>query len=372
MCKTKILTLILSLTVAISATVNYKDVFATDSTNTEITALEDTYSSFNEVCKPENIGATLCVKGVVVDILDKTIIIEDSSTQLSVVVENFETNDIAIGDNIFAKGVVTKLSDSEEQVLLIQSPEDIGILVLDDNDNTSQDDDTNQDDDNDSDKDNNNQNNNVGNTNDNNANGNNNSTNNSGNGSGSLNNNNKPNVNSNSSNNYNTNNYNTNNNVINNSSSPSSNNVSTTTATISKISSKTVVTISDDLSEAQWEKINSALEEGLIKIKDLPNNKLKIVQVLEDSGDKVWIVNDPEKSDTEETEDEFVFTVGYDLINSLDYANFDVTENKWSSIIEDIQSGIAKAKLTDDGDLKIIYIAEDDTDTIVTISKLSS
>lgn len=405
MCKKKILTLLLTLTLVASTTVNYKNVFAVDAINNEeISILNNNYSSVDEINKSENIDSEFCVKGTIVNILDNCIIIEDSGMQASILAENLDISNLTIGNLIFARGIVTKKTDSEETVLLVKSSENLGLLVQNDtesNDGSNTDNtdegtnntDTDNKDDVNSDKDNNtsdnnsningnNNNNENNNNNDNlnngNSNNNNNNLNQNGNGNANSNGNNQGNHNQNNNssqggNSNNLNNSNGGNNSINFNTNNNSNTLSnnSNTSTISKIKAKTVVTISEDLSESQWSKVKSALEDGLVKLIDLPNNKIKIVQVLEDSGDKIWIVNDPEQKDIETEEDEeSVFTVGYELMKSLDVSNFDITETKWNSILSKIEKGTAKAKLNDEGNLQIRYVVDDGKDTISTISKI--
>ena len=118
----------------------------------------------------------------------------------------------------------------------------------------------------------------------------------------------------------------------------SSNNTSSQVSSIKQIYVRTVKTINTDLTSSQWSKIKSAIEEGLIKVVDLPENKIRIKQVSNGYGDRVWIVNDPRGLD-EEIE-EITRTIGLDKINELSYKDYDVTETRWNNILEDIEDGL--------------------------------
>lgn len=362
MCKKKILAIMLSLSIFCTS-ITCQNVLAIDSINTETLNISIIYSDISEINKSENLGLSINIKGTVLNITDNIIIVEDNGCQASILTENFNVSGISVGDLIFAKGIVSKKQDSEDTVLLIQSSENLGLFTEDDS--TSSDDATDNDNDNivtdDSDKP----------TNENNSN---NSNQNNNQGAPNQNNNHNQNQGGNSNNlNNNGNNGSINNPSSNSSNSFNSQSNTSNTVSISKIKAKTITTISNDLSENQWSKVKSALEDGLIKLVDLPNNKIKIVQILEDSGDKVWIVNDPEKKDMEITDDEseeVIFKVGYELIKSLEYTNFDITETKWNTILSKVEKGNAKAKLNNEGNLIIRYIVDGGKDTTSIISKI--
>ena len=146
-----------------------------------------------------------------------------------------------------------------------------------------------------------------------------------------------------------------------------SSSANTQSSSVKQIYARTVKTISTDLTSSQWTTIKSAIEEGLIKVVDLPENKIRIKQVSNGYGDRVWIVNDPRGLD-EEIE-EVVRTIGLDKMKELSYENYNITKTKWNYIIEDIEEGTAKLKVLDDGDLKVIYNKSGKSDTIVLIEK---
>lgn len=145
-----------------------------------------------------------------------------------------------------------------------------------------------------------------------------------------------------------------------------STNITTTVSSKATIKGKTATTISYDLSSSQWASIQSAYEDGYIKLQDLPNNQIRIIKVVEEKGDTVWIVNDPRLLDEEE---DSVFTVGTKLIEQIDYTIYDVTESKWQGIVEDVENGDAKIKVLDDDSIKVIYNKTEGADSTTLISK---
>ena len=58
------------------------------------------------------------------------------------------------------------------------------------------------------------------------------------------------------------------------------------------------------------------------------------------------------------------------LVNSINYEDYDITQTKWNSIVDDIIDGNAKIKLLSNGDLKTIYTKSSGEDSTSTISKL--
>lgn len=137
-------------------------------------------------------------------------------------------------------------------------------------------------------------------------------------------------------------------------------------SSVKKVYARTNIIISYDLSESQWDDVKEALEEGTIKVVDLPENKIRIKKVSNGYGDRVWIVNDPRNLDKELEEN--VKNIGLDSMKGLKYSDYDVTESKWNDIIEDIQEGNAKVKILDDG-LKVIYNKSSKSDYILEIEK---
>lgn len=137
-------------------------------------------------------------------------------------------------------------------------------------------------------------------------------------------------------------------------------------ASVKKIYARSYTIISTDLTNSQWEKVKTALENGHIKVVDLPDNKIRIKQVSNGYGDKVWIVNDPRNLDKEV--EERIKKIGIDSLKSMSYNDYDITESKWNNIIEDVENGDAKVKLEDDT-LKVIYNKANKLDTILKIGK---
>ena len=133
---------------------------------------------------------------------------------------------------------------------------------------------------------------------------------------------------------------------------------------------KAVINISSELTDSQWEKVKTALEEGYIKVKDLPNNKIRITKVSSEKGDTIWLVNDPRLLDIEVEEVDIVNSKSIVLVNSINYEDYDITQTKWNSIVDDIIDGNVKIKLLSNGDLKTIYTKSSGEDSTSTISKL--
>lgn len=152
-------------------------------------------------------------------------------------------------------------------------------------------------------------------------------------------------------------------------SSLESNNSSAEVIVSNNVKGKDPITVSSDLTEAEWNKVKAALEDGGIKVKDLPNNKIRITKVSVEKGDTIWIVNDPRMLDSEEEVVSVVNSKSIVTINSINYEEYDVTEAKWSTIVDDIIDGDAKIKILDSDDLKIIYAESSGGDSTITIAK---
>ncbi|MGL5313677.1 MAG: hypothetical protein ACRC92_10555 [Peptostreptococcaceae bacterium] len=152
-------------------------------------------------------------------------------------------------------------------------------------------------------------------------------------------------------------------------SSSQSNNSSEEVIVSNNVKGKEPITVSTDLTEAEWNKVKSALEDGEIKVKDLPNNKIRITKVSLEKGDTIWIVNDPRMLDSEDEVVNIVNSKSIVTINSVNYEDYDVTEAKWSTIVNDIIDGYAKIKILDSDDLKIIYAESSGEDSTITIAK---
>lgn len=134
--------------------------------------------------------------------------------------------------------------------------------------------------------------------------------------------------------------------------------------TVNSIKGKEIIVIEDDLTSAQWEKVKLHLEQNNIKVKDLKNNKIRITQVNNESGDNIWIVNDPRMLDLEETK-----TIGTEIIDTLLYSEYDVTESKLNTIVEDVECGIAKVKYDSGKNIKVIYQNSNGKDSIITLNR---
>lgn len=171
-------------------------------------------------------------------------------------------------------------------------------------------------------------------------------------------------------------------NVPNNKPSSSSGNNSTQNGIIqsAKLSTEVIVSnnvigkehiiISSDLTESQWTKVKSALEDSNIKVKDLPENKIRITKVSAEKGDTIWIVNDPRMLDSKEESVNIVNSKSIVIINSINYEEYDVTESKWNSIVDDIIDGNAKVKSLNNQDMKIIYTKSSGEDSTITLTKI--
>ena len=115
----------------------------------------------------------------------------------------------------------------------------------------------------------------------------------------------------------------------------------------------------------QWEKVKLQLENNNIKVKDLKNNKIRISKVNNNSGDNIWIVNDPRMLYSEETK-----TIGVEIVDALLYSEYDVSENTWNTIVEDVKNGDAKIKFDSEKNVKVIYQKSDKKDSIITLERI--
>lgn len=273
-----------------------------------------------DVAKEENLGKKVKVTGIVESIENNVVIIKDSSGKAGLFLNNIETEDIIIGDNITAIGKIENIDNSKYVVVYNSSD----IETKHNNDDKGEEGDLEDGDKNEKPE--------------------------SNNQSSSLT---KPNqtVTGGTQN------------GLGNSNSISLGN----TTTVKKVYARSYVTISTYLTSSQWKKVKSALEEGLVKVVDLPNNKIRIKYVSNGYGDKVWIVNDPRGLD-EEVEVE-IKAVGFELAKTISYKDYDIAESSWNSILEDIEEGNAKLKVLDDENLKVIYNKSSKVDTTKIITK---
>ena len=288
--------------------------------------------SVNDINNSSNIGSNLYVEGTIVNIDSNYITIEDESGQAILFIDTSITQELNVNDFIFANGQVAV--KDEVNTLVISDSSNIGLVDTSSEDDT--DDDTNTDDSNTDDNTNKGDDKNP-------TQGNQTQTKPGGGSTITI----KP-----------------------------STSVSSSTVTSSQMtqeilstktySSRTPITISYDLSESQWNSIISALKEGSIKVKDIKDNKIRITKISQEYGDKIWIVNDPRMLDVEKEQ----VTVGTEIIENIDFTNYDITETKWNSYVEDIKEGTAKLKINDDDSLKIIYNKNGKTDYTITIEKL--
>lgn len=145
----------------------------------------------------------------------------------------------------------------------------------------------------------------------------------------------------------------------------SSSKTSTEEITVNGIKGKDPIIIETDLTTEQWEKVKLQLENNNIKVKDLKNNKIRISKVNNNSGDNIWIVNDPRMLYSEETK-----TIGVEIVDALLYSEYDVSENTWNTIVEDVKNGDAKIKFDSEKNVKVIYQKSDKKDSIITLERI--
>ena len=293
----------------------------------------------NDINNSENIGLNIKTQGNITKIQDNKIYIKDESGEGIVYLENISVNNLNIGDSISIIGNINQIENENSSInaVIVNDVNNIELIITEETPN--EDKDTNVEVDEGLDKEENNkpsnQNNPSGPT-----------------GSQSSQN---PSFNTNSS-------------------KPSGSSIPSTQTIIEEvvvntIKGKTIVTIKNDLTSAQWEKVNEQLEEKNIKVKDLKNNKIRITQVNDESGDNIWIVNDPRMLDSEEEE---VNTIGKDITDTLLYSEYDVSESKWNTIVEDVESGSAKIKYDSDKNIKVIYQKNSGKDSIITLNRIET
>lgn len=135
--------------------------------------------------------------------------------------------------------------------------------------------------------------------------------------------------------------------------------------TVNGIKGKDPIIIETDLTTEQWEKVKLQLENNNIKVKDLKNNKIRISKVNNNSGDNIWIVNDPRMLYSEETK-----AIGAEIVDALLYSEYDVSENTWNTIAEDVKNGDAKIKFDSEKNVKVIYQKNDKKDSIITLERI--
>lgn len=304
-----------------------------DNNSEDNTDVESKLVSISDITK-ENEGKE-CTITATINSVDDNIISASDSTGSGNLYLAFSIEDLKQGDKITAKGTIKTLG--EQTYLLVDSRNNLTVIK----DNTSSD------------------------NNDNISSGNGNNDENNSNGS----NNEKPNNNGNSNGNHTQQKPGTNNNVqlnqnnINNQNNQNPN----TQPTTPTINSRAYTYIAYDLSSSQWDKIKSALEDKKIKVRDLKNNQIMIKKVSNGYGDRVWIVNDPRELD-KETE-ESIRTIGTDLADSINYADYNVTKSKWNTIVNDVKNGNAKLKILKDETLKVIYSKTNKKDSTITLNK---
>ena len=307
-----------------------------DNTNIDIEIKDIVVNDINNI---DNIGLNIKTIGTITNIEENKIYIKDESGEGIVYLENISVNNLNIGDSISIIGNINQIENenSSINVVIVNDVNNIELIITEETPN--EDKDTNVEVDEGLDKEENNkpsnQNNPSGPT-----------------GSQSSQN---PSFNTNSS-------------------KPSGSSIPSTQTIIEEvvvntIKGKTIVTIKNDLTSAQWEKVNEQLEEKNIKVKDLKNNKIRITQVNDESGDNIWIVNDPRMLDSEEEE---VNTIGKDITDTLLYSEYDVSESKWNTIVEDVESGSAKIKYDSDKNIKVIYQKNSGKDSIITLNRIET
>lgn len=301
-----------------------------DSLEEEENIIEAKDIKVNEINNTDNIGLNVKTQGSIINIQENKIYIKDETGEGSIYLDKISVNNLQIGDTISVIGIITQIDN--ENTIVINDINNIDIILNEEiqeeetqdeeieNENITEDEEVQEDK---SDK--------VENSSE-----------------DKKDKNNKP-------------------------SSSTSN--KTTKVTSSKsdeeelvansIKSKSEIIIESDLTSAQWEEIKLQLENKTIKVKDLENNKIRITQVSNECGDNIWIVNDPRMLDSEESN-----TTSNYILDTILYSEYDVSESKWNSIVEDVENKIAKIKYDSEKNLKIIYQKSDDKDYILTLNKV--
>jgi len=287
----------------------------------------------NDINNADNIGLNIKTKGNITKIEENKIYIKDESGEGIVYLEDISINNLKVGDCISIIGIVNQIE--ELNVVVVNDVNNIDLVIIEDNttneDNKTEDnlvEEENKD--------------NISND--------------------ETNKPNKPSTNQNQSKPSNSGNV-----------SKPSNNVDTSKSNIEEIvvnsiKGKDAIVIEDDLTSAQWEKVKLNLEENNIKVKDLKNNKIRITQVNNNLGDNIWIVNDPRMEDLEEE----TKTIGTEITQTLLYSEYDVSESKWNTIVEDVESGSAKIKYDSDKNIKVIYQKGNGKDYTITLNRIET
>lgn len=309
-------------------------IYATDISAVISQVKESVVSSMvNDINNSDNIGVSLSVKGEIANISENYLTIKDDSGDGLIFLENIPIEIFEIGQNIYALGIVSQDNGSDNLILIVNDSQNISILDIEEpdiDDSDDKNDDNNQD-------------------------GNNNVNNGNHTGGTNLGNGNE---------NGNASSTKPGNTTI----TLTNNTQNSSTATNKKtIKSRMPVNISYELSSNQWKTIEEHQANGTIKLIDLNNNKIKIVRIYEELGDKIWIVNDPRMLD-KETE-ESIYSIGKDVIKAVNYLDYEISNSKWSIIYDDVLNGDAKIKIDNDNNLKVIYNKIDKKDTTLTISK---
>jgi len=287
----------------------------------------------NDINNADNIGLNIKTKGNITKIEENKIHVKDESGEGIVYLEDISINNLKVGDCISIIGIVNQIE--ELNVVVVNDVNNIDLVIIEDNttneDNKTEDnlvEEENKD--------------NISND--------------------ETNKPNKPSTNQNQSKPSNSGNV-----------SKPSNNVDTSKSNIEEIvvnsiKGKDAIVIEDDLTSEQWEKVKLNLEENNIKVKDLKNNKIRITQVNNNLGDNIWIVNDPRMEDLEEE----TKTIGTEITQTLLYSEYDVSESKWNTIVEDVESGSAKIKYDSDKNIKVIYQKGNGKDYTITLNRIET
>lgn len=264
----------------------------------------------NDINNIDNIGLNIKTQGNITNIQDNKIYIKDESGEGAIYLEDISVNNLNIGDCISVIGIVNQKDN--ENVVIVNDVKNIDLVISEEKPSE----DENKED-------------------------------------SSKNENSKPNQQNKSQ-----------------STSKPSNQGKTSKSdieevTVNTIKGKDAIVIENDLTSAQWDEVKLQLEQNNIKVKDLKNNKIRITQINNKSGDNIWIVNDPRMLDSEETK-----TIGTEITDTLLYSEYDVTESKWNTIVEDVESGSAKIKYDSDKNIKVIYQKGNGKDSIITLNRI--
>ena len=290
----------------------------------------------NDINNTENVGLNIKTKGNIIKIEDDKIYIKDESGEGIVYIQNISVNNLKIGDCISVIGIVNKIEDIN--VVIVNDVNNIDLVITEGNviDESNKEDNKTED--------------------------------------NLVEDENKDNITSDKNNKPNKPSDNKGQTKPGNSvnlSKPSANldasKPNIEEIVVNSIKAKDEVVIENDLTSQQWEKVKLALEEKLIKVKDLKNNKIRITQVNKELGDNIWIVNDPRMLDLEETK-----TIGTEIAKTVQYFEYDVSESKWNTIVADVESGSAKIKYDSDKNIKVIYKKGKGKDDTITLNKIET